>query len=137
MNSWRCPGGSKASSWKRLGGSLRRLALGEPWGRLGRTGGGPGGVLGGPGVGGSLGRLGAVLGALEAMLETSGGQKAPKIEPKRVPIRAPEVTRAENDETLNCNDSTKDFNDVFKAPRVLLGRETPLQRPHGRHLEAS
>ena len=69
-------------------------ALGEPWGRLGRAGGGPGGVLGGPGavleaykrhLGGSLGRLGAVLGALEAMLEPSGGQKAPKMEPKRVP----------------------------------------------------
>ena len=49
---------------------------------------GLGGVLGGAGTaleaykrrpGGSLGRLGAVLGALEAMLEQAGAQKAPKI----------------------------------------------------------
>ena len=55
-------------------------ALGEPWGRLRRAGGGSEGVLGGPGaileaykrrLGGSLRRLGAVLGALEAMLEPS------------------------------------------------------------------
>ena len=37
-------------------------------------------------LGGSLGRLGAVLRALEAMLEPSGCQKAPKMEPKRSPI---------------------------------------------------
>ena len=95
-------------------------ALGEPWGRLGRAGGGPGGVLGGPGavleaykrrLGGSLGRLGAVLRALEAMLEPSGCQKAPKMEPKRVPNRAPEATRAEYGETLIFNDCTQDFND--------------------------
>ena len=76
--------------------------------------------MGGPGaaleaykrrLGGSLGRLGAVLGALEAMLEPSGGQKVPKMVPKRAPNRAPEVTQAENDETLIFNDSTKDFND--------------------------
>ena len=81
---------------------------------------GLGGVLGGAGtaleaykrrLGGSLGRLGAVLGALEAMLEPSGGQKALKMEPERVPNRAPEATRAENDETLIFNDSMKDFND--------------------------
>ena len=55
-------------------------ALGATWGRLGRAGGGPEGVLGGPGavleayerrLGGSLGRLGAVFRALEAMLEPS------------------------------------------------------------------
>ena len=66
---------------------------------------GLGGVLGGAGtaleaykrrLGGSLGRLGAVLGALEAMLQPSGRQKAPKMEPKRVPIRAPEATQTEN-----------------------------------------
>ena len=69
-------------------------------------------------LGGFLGRLGAVLGALEAMLEPSGGQKAPKMEPKRLPNRAPEATRAENDETLIFNDSTKDFNDLscLRAP---------------------
>ena len=103
-------------------------ALGEPWGRLGRAGGGPGGVLGGPGavleaykrrLGGSLGRLGAVLRALEAMLEPSGGQKAPKMEPQRVPNRAPEATRAENDETLILNDSMKDSND-FSCLRAAL-----------------
>ena len=94
-------------------------ALGEPRGRLGRAGGGPGGVLGGPGtvleaykrhLGGSLGRLVAVLGALEAMLVPSGGQKASKMEPQRVPNRAPEATRAENDEALIFNDGAKDFN---------------------------
>jgi len=94
-------------------------ALGEPKGRLGRAGVGPGGVLGGPGavleaykrrLGGSLGRLGAVLRALEAMLEPSGCQKAPKMEPKQVPDRAPEATRVECGETLMFNDSTQDFN---------------------------
>ena len=95
-------------------------ALGEPWGRLGCAGGGPGSVLGGAGavleaykrrLGGSLGPLGAVLRALEAMLEPSGCQKAPKMEPKRVPNRAPEATRAEYGETLIFDDSTQDFND--------------------------
>ncbi len=62
-------------------------------------------------LGGSLGRLGAVLRALEAMLEPSGCQKAPKMEPKRVPNRAPEATRPEYGETLIFNDSTQDFND--------------------------
>ena len=86
-------------------------------------------------LGGSLGRLGAVLGALEAMLEPSGCQKAPKIEPKCVPSRAPEVTRAENDETLNFNDSTTDFNDFsslrafFCAKHVSnMGSESHHQR---------
>ena len=100
--------------------------LGEPWGRPGCAGGGLGGILGGHGVvlkaykrhlGGSLGRLGAVLGALGAMLEPSGGQKAQQIEPKRVPGRAPEATRAENGETLICNESTKHF-DVFSILRA-------------------
>ena len=63
-------------------------------------------------LGGSLGGLGAILRALEAMLEPSGGQKAPKMDPKRVPNRAPEATRTENGETLIFNDSTKDFNDL-------------------------
>ena len=62
-------------------------------------------------LGGSLGRLGAVLRALEAMLEPSGCQKAPKMEPKRVPNRAPEATRAEYGETLIFNDSTQEVND--------------------------
>ena len=61
---------------------------------------------------GSLGRLGAVLGALEAMLEPSGGQKAPKMEPKSSPNRAPEATPAENGETLFFNDCCKGFNDL-------------------------
>ena len=68
-------------------------------------------------VGGSQGRLGAVLGSLEAMLEPSRSQKAPKIEPKRVPNRAPEATRAENDETLIFIDSTKDSN-IFSSLRA-------------------
>ena len=59
----------------------------------------------------SLGRLGAVLGDLEAMLEPSGGQKAPKMEPKSSPNRAPKTTLAEDAETLIFNDSCKDFND--------------------------
>ena len=70
-------------------------ALGEPWGRLGRSGDRPGGVLGARGavleaykrhLGGSQRRLGAALGALEAMLEPSGGHKALKMEAKRDPI---------------------------------------------------
>ena len=83
--------------------------------------------MGGPGavleaykrrLGGSLGRLGAVLGALEAMLQPSGRQKAPKMEPKKVPNRAPEATRTENGKPLIFDDSTKDFIDVlcFRAP---------------------
>ena len=102
-------------------------ALGEPRARLGCAGGGPGGVLGGPGavleaykrrLGGSLGRLGAVLGALEAMLEPSGGQKAPKMEPKMAPNRAPEAIRTENGKTLIFDDGTKDFIDFscLRAP---------------------
>ena len=71
-------------------------------------------------LGRSLGRLGAVLGALEAMLEPPGGQKAPKMEPQRVPNRAPEATRAENGETLIFDDSTKDFN-YFHVSGFLLG----------------
>ena len=59
----------------------------------------------------SLGRLGAVLGALEAMLEPSGSQKAPKMEPKRVPNPALEAIPSENGKTLIFNDSTQDFND--------------------------
>ena len=102
------------SSWRRLGGSLSRLggswrALGASWARWGhswrrlerfKTH-----------VGGSLARLGAVLGALEAMLEPSGGEKASQMEPKRVPNRAPEATRDEYGETLFFNDGTQDFND--------------------------
>ena len=93
--------------------------LGEPWGPLGRDEGGLGGVLGGAGavleaykrrLGSSPGRLGAVLGPLEAMLEPSGCQKAPKMEPKRVPNQAPEATRAEYGETLILNDNIQDFN---------------------------
>ena len=53
-------------------------------------------------LGGSLG-LGAVLGAPEAMLEPSGGQKAPKMELERIPNRAREATRTENGETLFFN----------------------------------
>ena len=68
-------------------------------------------------LGGSLARLGAVLGALEAMLEPSGGEKAPQMEPKRVPNRAPETTRSENAKTLIFDDSTKDFLD-FAGPRA-------------------
>ena len=94
---------------------------------LGGVLGGLRGVLGGAGtaleaykrrLGGSQGRLGAVLGPLEAMLESSGGQKAPKMEAKRVPYRAPDATRAENGETLIFDDSTKDFND-FSCLRAL------------------
>ena len=99
---------------------------------LGGVLGGLRGVLGGAGtaleaykrrLGGSQGRLGAVLGPLEAMLEPSGGQKAFKMEPKRVPNRAPEATRAENGETLIFDDSTKDFNDFshLRISGILIG----------------
>ena len=47
---------------------------------------------------------------LEAMLEPSGSQKASKLEPKRVPHRAPEATRTDNGETLIFDESTQDFN---------------------------
>ena len=80
------------ASWEVLGRSWRRL-------------------------GGSLGRLGAILGALEIMLEPPGSQKAPKMETERVPNRAPEATRVENDETLVFSNSTEDFND-FSSLRV-------------------
>jgi len=129
-------GASKTSlshlSWSIL--EAPRAVL-EPWRRLGRAGGGPGSVLGGLGailaaykmrLGGSLGRLGAVLRALEAMLEPSGTQKAPKIEPKRVPNRAPEATRTENCKTLIFNHSTKDFNG-FSCLRGPLGRQKWVQ----------
>ena len=95
-------------------------ALGEPWGHLGHVGGGLGGVLGG--VGAVLEaykrRLRVVLGALEAMLEPSGSQKASKMDPKRASHRAPEATRTDNGETLIFDDSKKDFNDFsgLEAP---------------------
>ena len=63
------------------------------------------------GLGRSLGRLGAVLGALEATLEPSGSQKAPKMELKRVPNPALEAIPSENGKPLIFNDSTEDFND--------------------------
>ena len=62
-------------------------------------------------LGGSPGRPGAVLGALEAMLEPSGSQKNPKMEPQRVPNPALEAIPSENGKTLIFNDSTQDFND--------------------------
>ena len=92
---------------------------------------GLGGVLGGAGtaleaykrrLGGSLGRLGAVLGALEAMLQPSGRQQSPKMEFKRAPNRAPEATPAENGKTLIFDDSSQDFND-FSCLRVLSWRQ--------------
>ena len=70
---------------------------------------GLGGVLGGAGtaleaykrrLGGSLGRLAAVLGALEVMLQPSGRQKAPKMEPQRSPNRASDAIPTENGKTL-------------------------------------
>ena len=82
--------GLKTLSWRAV-----LEALGEPWGHLGRAGDGLGGVLGGAGavqeaskrrLEGSLGRLGAVLGALETMLEPSGGQKAPQIDPQKLSL---------------------------------------------------
>ena len=79
---------------------MSREGLGQSWRRIR-------GLLEAP-----PGGLGAVLGALEAMLEPSGGQKAPKMEPKRVPNRAPEATRAKNDETLifdKCLQKILDF----------------------------
>ena len=103
-------------------------ALGKPWGRLGRARGGLGGVLRGAWavleaykrhLGGSQGRRGAVLGALEAMLEPSGSQKAPQMDPKKVPNRVPDTTPTENGETLNFNDSTKDFID-FQVSWLLF-----------------
>ena len=102
--------GSGSSSWELFEVLWRALGGSLTWGRLGRAGGGPGGVLAVLGwvvleayerrLGGSLGRLEAVLGALEAMLEPSGSQKAPKMEPGRVPNRGPETIR-----TINLNSS--------------------------------
>ena len=55
-------------------------------------------------LGGSLGRLGAVLGALEPMLEPSGSQTAPKMEPGTVPNRGPEVVRTKNENSSKTVD---------------------------------
>ena len=74
----------------------------------------------------SLGRLGAVLGSLECMLEPSGGQKAPKMEPKSSPNRAPKATLAEDAETLIFNDSCKDFND-FSGLRPSYSAENKFR----------
>ena len=78
-------------------------------------------------LGHALGRLGAVLGALEAMLQPPGGQKAPKMEAKRVPNRAPEATRTENGETLIFDDCTYDFND-FSCLRGAFWRKKLVQK---------
>ena len=78
-----------------------------------RAGGGLGGVLGGAGAVLEVykRRLGVVLGALEAMLEPSGSQKASKMEPKKAPHRAPESTWTGHCKTLIFDDRTQDFND--------------------------
>ena len=97
------------ASWEVLGRSWRRIR----------------GVLEAP-----LGRLGAVLGAWEAMLEPSGGQKAPQMEPKRIPNRAPEATRVENCKTLIFNDGTKDFNDFVPQGSFLAQKMVPKWVPN-------
>ena len=43
-----------------------------------------------------------------------------KMEPKRVPNRAPEATRAECGETLIFNDSTQDFNGFFESQTTIF-----------------
>ena len=69
-----------------------------------------------------MGALGAVMKASWALLGVSWallgrswrhleGQKAPKMEPGRVPNQAPQATRAENCKTLIFDDSTQDFDD--------------------------
>ena len=126
--SWRVQKPAPGSALEAPGAVLE--ALGDPWRHLGRPGGRPGGVLGAPGatleaskrrLGGSLRRLEAVSGDLEvcSLLELSGGQKAPKMETKRAPSRAPEATRAENGETLTFDDSAKDFLDFSRLRPVL------------------
>ena len=101
---------SRSLPWRAPRGALEAPgavleALGDPGRHLGRPGGPFLRCLGGPGapveaskkrLGGPLGRLGAVSGALEAMLEPSGSRKAPKMEPGRVPNRGPETIRAQN-----------------------------------------
>ena len=90
---------SLESSWRLTEPSWKLLES------LGGVLGGLRGVLGGAGTaleaykrrfGGSQGRLVAVLGPLEAMLEPSGSQKVPKMEPGRVPNRGSEATRTQN-----------------------------------------
>ena len=83
------------ASWGALGAVLAALR------RLGMRLGGAGAALEAykRRLGGSLDPLGAVLRALESILEPSGSQKARKMEPKRVPNRAPEATRAEKGKT--------------------------------------
>ena len=88
---------------------------------------GLGGVLGGAGtaveaykrrLGGAQGPLGAVLRPLEAMLEPPGGQKAPKMEPGKVPNRGPEATRTKNANSSKTIVFSMDFNDFscLEAP---------------------
>ena len=103
LDAWKAP---PEGSWKQFGASktypievlessweLTELAWRLLEG-LGGVMGGLGGVVGDAGaaleaykrrLGGSLGRLGIVLGALEAMLQPSGDQKAPKMEPQKGP----------------------------------------------------
>ena len=103
--------------WRALGGSLSRLGgleslrdvmsgLTMSWEVLGRLWRHITGVLELPGSSWSR------LGALEAMLKSSRGQNIPKIEPERLPNRAPEATRAENGKTTKLAHRTQDFNDL-------------------------
>ena len=55
--------------------------------------------------------LGRPKGAQETCFSDLGVQKAPKMEPRRVPKWAPKAIRAENGKTLIFDDSCKDFND--------------------------
>ena len=120
LEAWKTP---QESSWRRLRasnlspGELLESSwrLTEPSRSLLES---LGGVLSGledvwGGAGAVLGaykrRRGDVLGPLEAMLEPSGSQKGPKMEPKMVPNRVSEATRADNCETLIFDDSTVVF----------------------------
>ena len=68
----------------------------------------------------------AALGRSKTKLKTGFNSlavhKAPKTEPKIVPNRAPEATRAENGETLIFYDSIRDLVD-FQVPRLSSGSQ--------------
>ena len=104
-------------------------------------------------LGGSLGRLGAVLGALEPMLEPSGNQKAPKMEPGTVPNRGPEAVRTNSVNSSNTIVFFNGFSCFLRTWGVIWGSRIgskcvpnriidaegvrkPLDRHLGRHQRA-
>ena len=123
--SWRALGAVLAA-WGSLRGLLERFL--EP---LGASGNPPGALFKPPGA--LLELSWSQLGANIADLK---GQRASKMEPKRVPHRAPNATGAQNVKITKVAHSTKDFID-FSGPGSSCREPKWLLERSWKHLESS